>query len=166
VSDLIPIERIYQKIYLIRGEKVMLDSDLAELYEVETKALKRQVKRNGERFPDDFMFQLNKEEYESLRRQIGTLKRGEHAKYLPYAFTEQGVAMLSSVLNSKKAILVNVQIIRAFTKMRTFLLNNDELRRKVQELDKKVTLAFEALDNLMAVRRRPTRKIGFLPQEK
>ena len=96
---LIPVEMIEKKILLIRGEKVMLDADLAELYGVEVKHLKRQVRRNIDRFPEDFMIELYKEEYESLRRHFGTLKRGEHSRYLPYAFTEQGVAMLSSVLN-------------------------------------------------------------------
>ena len=101
--------------------------DLAELYMVETKQLKRQVRRNIERFPEDFMFELNKEEYESLRSQFGTLKRGEHSKYLPMAFTEQGVAMLSSVLNSKLAIEVNIQIIRVFSKMRAMILSNKDI---------------------------------------
>ncbi len=101
MSDLIPIERIESKILVIRGQKVLLDSDLAELYRVDTGQLKRQVRRNLDRFPDDFMFELTKEEYDSLRCQFGTLKRGKHSKYLPFAFTEQGVAMLSSVLNSK-----------------------------------------------------------------
>ncbi|HBR20959.1 MAG TPA: hypothetical protein DD713_00070 [Nitrospiraceae bacterium] len=102
-----PVEVIERKILLIRGQKVMLDADLAELYGVEVKHLKRQVKRNLDRFPADFMIQLSKEEYEYLRRHFGTLKRGKHSKYLPYAFTEQGVAMLSSVLNSKRAVHVN-----------------------------------------------------------
>ncbi len=104
-KDIIPAEIIASKIFLIREEKVMLDSDLAELYGVETKQLKRAVRRNLDRFPEDFMFELNREEYNNfLRSQTGTLKRGEHVKYLPMAFTEQGVAMLSSVLNSPQAI--------------------------------------------------------------
>src|SRR4030067_3143922 len=106
-DQLIPIERISSKIFLIRNEKVLLDFDLAELYGVETKQLKRAVRRNIYRFPLDFMFPLTKAENNSLRSQIGTLKRGEHSKYLPYAFTEQGVAMLSSVLNSERAVKVN-----------------------------------------------------------
>jgi phage regulator Rha-like protein len=138
------------KIYFIRGQKVMIDRDLAELYGVQTKQLKRQVDRNIERFPLDFMFQLTKEEYRS-RCQIGTLnddspsklqgtilKRGENLKYLPYAFTEQGVAMLSSVLNSKQAIAVNIQIIRVFTKMRELISSNKEILMKLEQLEKKV----------------------------
>jgi phage regulator Rha-like protein len=113
-----PDDTLVNKIYFIRGQKVMIDRDLAELYGVETKQLKRQVNRNIERFPADFMFELTKEEYLVLRCQTGTLKQGGHAKFLPYAFTEQGVAMLSSVLASKQAIAVNIQIIRVFTKMR------------------------------------------------
>ena len=117
----VPVERITSKIYLIRGMKVMLDRDLAELYGVETKVLKQAVRRNIKRFPEDFMFELTKSEEKSLRSQIVTLKRGQHAKYLPFAFTEQGVAMLSSVLNSERAIEVNIQIMRAFTQLRQML---------------------------------------------
>jgi hypothetical protein len=113
----------------------MLDSDLAELYGVETKQLKRQVKRNSSRFPDDFMFILTKEENESLRSQFGTLNRGEHSKYLPMAFTEQGVSMLSSVLSSDRAIAVNIQIIRLFTKMRELILTNQDILKKLGELE-------------------------------
>jgi phage regulator Rha-like protein len=124
-SPAVPEEILMSKIYYIRGQKVMLDRDLAELYEAETKQLKRQVNRNTERFPLDFMFELTPEE--SSRCQIGTLNRGENIKYLPYAFTEQGVAMLSGVLNSKRAIAVNIQIMRAFTRLRQLLLDNTEL---------------------------------------
>ena len=109
---------ILNKIFSVRGYKVMLDFDLSSLYAVETSQLKRQVRRNLDRFPEDFMFELTAEEYDSLRCQLGILKRGEHSKYAPMAFTEQGVAMLSSVLNSPTAIKVNIQIIRVFTKMR------------------------------------------------
>ena len=108
MTTLVPIELIASKIYLIRSSKIMLDRDLAELYNVETKQLKRAVRRNINRFPEDFMFQLTKEEYRSLRSQFGTLKRGAHSKYTPMAFTEQGVAMLSSVLRSKRAVQVNI----------------------------------------------------------
>lgn len=125
-SAIIPDELVINKIYYIREQKVMLDTDLAALYEVETKQLKRQVRRNTERFPDDFMFELTSEEFNSLRSQIGTLKRGEHPKYPPMAFTEQGVAMLSSVLNSSRAINVNIQIIRIFTRIRQMLMENTE----------------------------------------
>lgn len=142
----LPVEVIQNKIYLIRGHKVMLDVDLAELYGVPTKRLKEQVKRNLKRFPeDDFKFELTWEEAQSLRSQIATLKRGEHIKYLPFAFTEQGVAMLSSVLNSDKAIEVNIQIIRVFTKLRELLISNKELAHKIEELEKKYDGQFKAV---------------------
>ena len=142
MSELIPIERIDVKILLIREQKVMLDRDLAELYGVETKMLKRAVKRNINRFPEDFMFELTKEESQSLRFHFGTLKlkRGEHSKYLPYAFTEQGVAMLSSVLNSERAILVNIQIMRAFTRLRRILASHEDLRKKIEEHDTQIKI--------------------------
>jgi phage regulator Rha-like protein len=149
-------ERIVQKIYLIREQKVMLDSDLAKLYGVETKQLKRQVNRNIKRFPIDFMFELTKEEQEILRCQFGTLGWGTYSKYLPMAFTEQGVAMLSSVLNSEKAVEVNIQIIRVFTKMRQMLMDNTELRleiekvkRKLENHGKNIDLVFDYLDELL-----------------
>lgn len=126
------------KIYFIRGQKVMIDRDLAELYGVLTKRMNLSIKRNIERFPEDFMFQLTKEEWNSLRFQFETLKRGAHSKFLPYAFTEQGVAMLSSVLNSKQAIAVNIQIIRVFTKMREIISTNKEILVKLEQLEKKV----------------------------
>ena len=131
-------EAIINKIYSIRGQKVMLDRDLAELYQVETKQLKRQVRRNIERFPEDFMFVLTKEENESLRSQFGTLNRGEHSKYPPMAFTEQGVSMLSSVLNSDVAIKVNIQIIRTFTKMREMLLTNKDILMELENIKQKL----------------------------
>ena len=152
----IPSEIITNKIYFIRNQKVMLDSDLAALYIIETKQLKRQVRRNIERFPDDFMFELSAVEYEILRSQFGTLKRGEHSKYLPMAFTEQGVAMLSSVLNSPTAIKVNIQIIRVFTKIRETLSDNlniklelEEIRKKLINHDKNIELVFNYLDELI-----------------
>ncbi|ARV13889.1 ORF6N domain-containing protein [Polaribacter sp. SA4-12] len=169
-SLLIPDEIITNKIYLIRNQKVMLDSHLAELYQVETKVLKRQVRRNINRFPDDFMFEITKEEYESLRSQFGTLKRGEHSKYLPIVFTEQGVAMLSSVLNSDRAIAVNIKIIRIFSKMRELLTDNVSLRLEIEEIKKKVTnqsknieLVFSYLDELIEKKEEKTErtKIGF-----
>ena len=132
-------------IFEFRGHKVMLDSDLAALYQVETKQLKRQVRRNMDRFPEDFMFVLNKEEYFSLRSQSGTLKRGEHAKFLPMVFTEQGVSMLSSVLSSKKAIQINIEIMRAFAKYRQILLENDSLKKEIKNLDDKLNKAFKYL---------------------
>jgi regulator of replication initiation timing len=134
----IPDEIILNQIYYLRGHKIMLDTELAELYEVETKQLKRQVRRNIERFPEDFMFELTDIEFSSLRSQIGTLKRGEHSKYLPMAFTEQGVAMLSSVLNSRRAISVNIQIIRIFTKLRQMFFDNTDLRLEIEKIKTKL----------------------------
>ena len=135
---IVPEEVIISKIYYIRGHKVMLDEDLAELYEVLTKHLKRQVRRNIDRFPDDFMFELTKEEFENLRSQIGTSNWGG-VRYMPMVFTEQGVAMLSSILNSARAIKVNIQIIRIFTRMREILLNYKDLLLKLEQLEKKVS---------------------------
>ena len=166
----IPDEVVMNKIYFIRDHKVMLDGDLAELYGVETKQLKRQVTRNIERFPEDFMFELTKQENESLRSQIGTLKRGEHAKYLPFVFTEQGVAMLSSVLKSPKAISVNIQIIRIFTRIRKMLIDNTELRLAIEKLTnrtdnntKNIELVFQYLDELLENKndKTPRKQIGF-----
>jgi len=172
----VPDEMVMNKIYFIRGQKVMLDRDLAELYGVETKQLKRQVNRNIDRFPEDFMLELTPSEYESLRSQFGTLKRGEHSKYSVFAFTEQGVAMLSSVLNSKKAIAVNIQIIRIFTKIRQMLVDNTELRLEIEKIKKKLDnhgknmeVVFQYLDELVEKKNTPkTRKqIGYkLPVKK
>jgi hypothetical protein len=132
------VEQVDRLIYEIRGQKVMLDRDLAALYGVLTKNLNKAVRRNLNRFPADFMFQLTREEYDSLRFQFGTLKRGQHAKYLPLAFTEQGVAMLSSVLHSERAAAVNVMIMRAFVRMRAALSDNRELARKLAALEKEL----------------------------
>lgn len=147
----------------------MLDYDLAELYGVETKQLKRQVKRNIDRFPGDFMFQLAKEEYGRLRCQIGALKRGEHSKYLPYAFTENGVAMLSSVLHSERAIQVNIVIMRTFTRLRRILASHQELALKFKELEQRVgrhdteiQAIFKVIKRMLAVPEKPRRKIGFI----
>ena len=160
---------IESKIFLIHGQKVMLDSDLAELYGVEVKQLKRQVRRNIDRFPADFMFQLSQEDHDSLRRHFGTLKRGEHSKYLPYVFTEQGVAMLSSVLNSKKAVQVNIQIMRAFVKLREMIATNKDLAKKLEELemkyDSQFRVVFDAIRKLMVPPDEDKRKIGFLAKE-
>ena len=136
-QSVVPVEIIQSKIYLIRGYKVMLDNDLAELYGVSTRRLKEQVRRNSKRFPADFMFELTWEERESLRSQFATLKRGEHAKYLPYVFTEQGIAMLSGILNSDRAIEVNVQIMRVFVKLRELVLSHKDLARKIEDLERK-----------------------------
>ena len=132
---------IQNKIYEIRGQRVMLDFDLAEMYEVQTKALKQAVKRNKGRFPSDFMFSLTQKEFQGLRSQIVTSKKGG-TRYLPYAFTEQGVAMLSSVLNSEKAIQVNIIIIRTFVLVRQYLLNYKELQEKIKKLEKKYNKNF------------------------
>jgi hypothetical protein len=165
-SEIIPQEIVESKILFIRGRKVMLDKDLALLYEVETKMLNRAIKRNMDRFPDDFMFQLTKEEYAELSRyQFGTLKRGHNIKYSPYAFTENGVAMLSSVLNSKRAIHVNIQIMRTFTRIREMLATNAELARKIETLEKKYDtqfkVVFDAIRQLMVLPETKKGKIGF-----
>ncbi|MFH1229928.1 MAG: ORF6N domain-containing protein [Planctomycetota bacterium] len=164
MTQLIPVEKIENKILHLRGKKVMFDEDLALLYEVETKQLKRQVRRNIDRFPDDFMFERTQQEYQGfLRRQFGTLKRGAHSKYLPYAFTEQGVAMLSSVLNSKRAILVNIQIMRAFAKLRREILTYTALKRKIEDMEKKYDthfrVVFQAIKQLMQEEEKPKSKI-------
>ena len=192
----VPHERVVSKIFLIRGKKVMIDKDLAILYGVETKRLNEAVKRNIKRFPEDFMFQLNKQEAEiwvsqivtpdsrsqfatldpNLRSQTGTsslrsqfviLKkgRGQHQKYLPYVFTEQGVAMLSSVLNSERAILVNIQIIRTFTNLREMLATNKELREKIDKLERKYDqnfkIIFQTIQLFLKEEDKPKNKIGF-----
>lgn len=136
------IEKIQTKIYEIRGQKVMLDSDLAELYEVETKNLNLAVKRNLKRFPPDFMFQLTKSEWDILRLQIETSKGRGGTRYLPYAFTEQGVAMLSGVLNSDKAIETNIAIMRAFVFIRQYALTHKDLTEKLNELERKYDKQF------------------------
>lgn len=137
-NEIIPDESVISKIYLIRDHKVMLDTDLAELYGVETKALKRAVKRNLLRFPGDFMFELSMQELESLRYQIGTSKSGSGGvRYAPMAFTEQGVAMLSSVLNSERAVLVNIHIIRVFTRLRDMLSTHKDILLKLEQLEQK-----------------------------
>jgi len=173
MKNLIPQEIIENKIYLIRGHKVMLSSHLAKLYAVEVKVLIQAVKRNIERFPADFMFQLTWEEMQYSRSQIVTLndiaKRGRNIKYLPYAFTEQGVAMLSSILNSKRAIQVNIAIMRAFVKLRQILSTHKDLIHKLNELERKtekhdmeIQGIFEAIRQLMAPPpEKPRRMIGF-----
>ena len=163
-TALISTEKIESKIYLIRGKKVMLDSDLAELYNVETKILLQAVKRNKDRFPEDFMFQLVQKEYEILRSQIVTSSWGGR-RYLPYAFTEQGVSMLSSVLNSKRAIQVNIQIMRTFTQLREIIENNKDIRKKIEEMERKYDaqfkIVFEAIKHLIEPAVKPKRRIGF-----
>jgi len=161
-ASLIPDELIENRIYMIREQKVMLDRDLAELYGVDTKVLKQAVRRNSNRFPEDFMFELTKAEADSLRSQFVTLKRGAHSKYLPMAFTEQGVAMLSSILNSDRAIRVNIQVIRVFTRFRQMLMDNTELRleigklkQKVENNGKSIDLVFRYLDELIEKQGKP-----------
>lgn len=165
-------ERIAQTILIVRGHKVMLDRDLAELYGVQVKVLNQAVKRNIERFPTDFMFQLTMEEAVSLRSQFVTLKtaRGEHRKYAPYVFTEQGVAMLSSVLRSKRAVQVNIEIMRASVRLRQMLASNAELARKLVTLEKKYDaqfkVVFDAIRELMTpAEPKKKRPIGFAPWE-
>jgi hypothetical protein len=170
--ELIPDERIEKAILLIRGHKVILDRDLAELYGVETRTLVQAVKRNLKRFPDDFMFQLTPEEEEVLRSQIVISKSGRGGRrYLPHAFTEQGVAMLSSVLRSDRAIEVNIAIMRAFVRLREILSTHkelasklDELERKLGEHDQKFQVVFEAIRQLMAPTPHTPKKpkIGFV----
>lgn len=165
-SDLIIQDRITRSIYLIRNQKVMMDSDLAEMYGVETKVLNQAVKRNMDRFPEDFMFQLSNQDWEdlqltieeqknrhSLRSQIVTLKndRGRHRKYLPYVFTEQGVAMLSSVLKSKTAIQVNISIMRVFVKMREWAANYQDLIKKIDELSSNQSEHNEHIRNIYQI---------------
>ncbi|MBI3590129.1 MAG: ORF6N domain-containing protein [Candidatus Melainabacteria bacterium] len=164
-TALIPTETIETKIFFIRGKKVMIDKDLAELYKVKPIALRQQVKRNKERFPDDFMFQLTSEEVESMVSQNVIPSKQSLGGHLPYAFTEQGVAMLSSVLNSTRAVMVNIQIMRTFTKLREMIETHKDLKRKIEDMEKKYDkqfqVVFEALKHLIEPIERPKRKVGF-----
>ena len=153
-SSLIPIERIENTILVVRGEKVILDEAMAALYGVETRILTRAVSRNKDRFPVDFMFQLTREEWDFLRSQNGISKKGRGGRrYPPYAFTEQGVAMLSGILRSKRAVQVNVEIMRAFVRMRQMLTERDEMLRRIESLerkyDKQFKIIFDAIKKLM-----------------
>ena len=163
-TEVIPQQLIENKIFIIRGKKIMLDRDLAVLYGVETKLINRAVKRNIDRFPEDFMFQLTKEEFDNLRFHFGTSSWGGQ-RYLPYAFTENGVAMLSSVLNSKRAIQVNIQIMRTFTKIREMLSTHKELRQKIDKMEKKYDhqfkIVFDAIRQLMSPPEAKKRRVGF-----
>ncbi|OGC13553.1 DNA-binding protein [candidate division WOR-1 bacterium RIFOXYC2_FULL_37_10] len=183
MKNFMPVERIESKIYLIRSQKVMIDFDLAELYMISTKRLNEQVKRNIDRFPGDFMFQLTEKECgillssvlvfgdteeKKLRSQFATSKKGGR-RYFPYAFTEQGVAMLSSVLKSKRAVQMNIFIMRAFVKLREVLATHKDLVQKFKELemkvgkhDKEIISIFEAIRRLMAPPENPKEKIGFI----
>jgi hypothetical protein len=168
-SILVPAHRIERSILLIRGHKVILDADLADLYGVSTKVLNQAVKRNKDRFPPDFMFQLNQKEFEILRSQIVTSSLWGGRRIHPYVFTEQGVAMLSSVLNSSRAIHVNIEIMRAFVRLRRMLASNEELARKLAALERKYDaqfkVVFDAIRELMTPPSPKRRKIGFLVSE-
>ena len=169
---MVSIDRIERAIYLIRGQKVMLDRDLAALYEVETKRLKEQVRRNVDRFPDDFAFVLGPQEFATLRSQFATSKSEARGgtQYRPMAFTEQGVAMLSTVLNSKRAIAVNIAIMRTFVKLRQMLDSHAKLAQKLAELESKYDgqfrVVFEALNELMAPPEPKRKPIGFSVKER
>jgi len=169
-DELIPIERIRQAIILLRGQKVMLDRDLAALYGVPTKVLKQAVKRNAGRFPDDFAFVLDSQEVAILRSQFVTSSSWGGERYRPMAFTEQGVAMLSSVLNSERAIRVNIAIMRAFVQLRQLLASHEDLARKLADLEKKYDaqfkIVFDAIRQLMTPPEPPPRKIGFSVRER
>lgn len=174
IESAVPIsgEELEQVILLIRGQRVMLDRDLARLYAVETKALNRAVQRNLDRFPADFMLQLSADEYDSLRFQFGTLKRGQHSKYLPFVFTQEGVAMLSGVLRSPRAVQVNIAIMRAFVRLRETLSLHKELahkladlERKIEDHDENIRSLFDAIRQLMTPPETPRREIGFHVKE-
>ena len=172
-SSIVPIERIEKKIFLIRNQKIMLNSDIAKPYGTETKILNKAVSRNQDRFPKDFMFQLTSEEWSSLKFHSGTSKKGRGGRrFLPYAFTEQGIAMLSSVLNSKRAIQINIQIMRAFVKLREILSTHKELAQKLKKLelkidshDQQIQAIFEVINQLLTTPEKPKRKIGFTIEE-
>ena len=168
-------EAVISKIYYVREQKIMLDKDLAELYGILTKNLNKAVARNRKRFPSDFMFRLTRDEYNSLRFQIGTLKKGGHSKYLPYVFTEHGVLMLSSVLKSDRAIQVNIQIMRVYAKMKQLLLRHKDILSKIERLEKKLMkqdrknkkydeqmqLLFAYLKELLPKKNEPMRRVGY-----
>jgi hypothetical protein len=167
-STPIPLERIQGVIFLTRGQRVMLDRDLAALYGVTTGNLNKAVQRNRERFPADFMFELTREEAEALSFHFGSLKRGQHFKYLPHAFTQEGVAMLSGVLRSPRAVRVNIAIMRVFVRLRETLALHRELAHKLTELERRIEAhdqaiksLFDALRELMIPPAKPSREIGF-----
>ena len=169
---MVEIEKIEHAIHFIRGHKVMLDTHLSVLYGISTKYLNQQVRRNIDRFPSDFMFQLNVKESRFLRLQIATLEtgRGRYRKYLPMVFTEQGVAMLSGVLNSSRAVQVNIQIMRTFVKLRQIMASNAELSKKIEALELKYDgqfkVVFEAIRQLIAPPETKRRRIGFISESK
>jgi len=169
-GHLIAHKKIEQKIFLVRRLKVMMDYDLSRLYDVTTGNLNKAVKRNFERFPKDFMFQLSRQEYNSLRFQFGILEKGQHSKYLPYAFTQNGVAMLSSVLNSRRAIEVNIQIMRAFTKLRELASTHKDVYIKLKALEnqclghsRKLKIVFQTLKQILEA---PAQKPPEIPKVK
>lgn len=167
--SIIPVERIEQAILFLRGEKVRLDADLAQLYDVETKRLIESVKRNKERFPSDFMFRLSKKEFDALRSQSASSNMGRGGRrYPPYAFTEMGVSMLSSVLNSRRAVAVNIEIMRAFVRLRQMLASNEQLARKLSAMEKKYDgqfkVVFDALRELMSPPESKKGRVGFRPR--
>ena len=172
MTSIVPTESIVSKILFFRGEKVLLDRDLADLYGVETRQLKRAVRRHISRFPEDFMFYLTKEEFDNLRCQTGTSSWGG-TRYKPMVFTEQGVAMLSSVLNNDRAIEVNIAIMRAFVQLRKMIASHDKLAKKLSELEKhlknhddQIQAIFEAIQQLVTQPEKPRKKIGFEIKEK
>jgi len=163
---IIPQETIQNKILLIRGQKVMLDRDLASLYGVSTSHLKRQVKRNPKRFPNDFMFALSKKELKDWRCQFGTSNSDKIGlRYTPFAFTEHGILMLSSVLNSERAIQVNIQIMRAFSKLREVLAAHKQIQKKIEEHDHQIRRIFQIIEQLLTPPTTPKKRIGFLTEE-
>ncbi|HEK21355.1 MAG TPA: ORF6N domain-containing protein [Bacteroidetes bacterium] len=172
-NPLLTDEVIASKIIIVRDCKVMLDADLAELYGVETKRLKEQVRRNLERFPPSFMFELTKDEAAALRSQKASLNRGEHSKYLPFVFTEHGILMLSNVLKSQRAIQVSIRIIDIFVKLRQLLVNNAELwleieriKSKLDSQDKNMEIVFQYFDQLLSLKNESVRRrIGYKPDE-
>lgn len=167
-TKIIPVESVISKIIIIKDQKVILDSELAKLYSVTTKRLNQQVKRNIKRFPQDFMFQLTEKEYEDLRSQFATSNKKGGRRYSPFVFTEQGVAMLSSVLSSEKAIEVNILIIRAFIKLREILSTHNEVKKKLEEMEnkynaheEKIIQIIHLINHLLEPPEKPKRKIGF-----
>ncbi len=170
MKALIPSEVIEQRIFLIRGEKVMIDRDLAELYEVQTKVLNQSVKRNIDRFPDGFMFKLSKQERDELVTICDRFETLKHSTSFPFAFTELGVAMLSSVLKSKRAIQVNIQIMKTFVHLRRMFTENKELSLRLEELEKKYDkqfkIVFDILNQLLSPENPPKHRMGFYVKEK
>jgi hypothetical protein len=170
MNELVPVERIENKILLLRGQKIMIDADLALLYNIPTKVLKQAVKRNIDRFPEDFMFELTEDEKLDVVTNCDHLKKLKFSPYLPYAFTEHGVLMLANVLNSQRAIKVSLQIVRTFVRLRQLLSSNIELARKLETLEKKYDeqfrVVFEAIRQLLIPPEKPKRPIGFHVEEK